>query len=98
MSEDAYHILFSIPQIKSALLMGPDGGGQLKIEFDQTSRAAIVAMLDRATARGGCLFAAAVVAVEEEISFTKETNGRTKRQSKQSQWQAAEKPNADNGA
>lgn len=64
MSKDAYEILFSIPQIKSALLMGPEGGGQLKIEFDQTSRAAIVAILDRATARGGCVFAAAVVEVE----------------------------------
>lgn len=63
---NAYQILFSIPQIKSALLMGPEGGGQLKIEFDQSSRAAIVAMLDRATARGGCVFAAAVVEVEAE--------------------------------
>jgi len=63
-NNDAYQILFSIPQIKSALLMGPEGGGQLKIEFDQTSRAAIVAILDRATARGGCVFAAAVVEVE----------------------------------
>ena len=66
MSKTAYQILFSIPQIKSALLMGPDGGGQLKIEFDQTSRAAIVAILDRATARGGCLFGAAIVEVEPE--------------------------------
>jgi hypothetical protein len=70
--EPAYQILFSIPQIKSALLMGPEGGGQLKIEFDQTSRAAIVAILDRATARGGCVFAAAVVEVEEPKQEAKE--------------------------
>lgn len=66
MSADAYQILFTIPAIKSALIMGPDGGGQLKVEFSQESRAAIVAMLDRATARGGCVFAAAVVEVEQE--------------------------------
>lgn len=74
---EAWQILFSIPQIKSALLMGPDGGGQLKIEFDQTSRAAIVAILDRATARGGCLFAGAIVEVErpaeEETQEVKKT-------------------------
>ena len=45
--------------------MGTEGGGVLRIEFSQESRAAIVAMLDRATARGGCVFAAAVVEVEE---------------------------------
>ena len=66
MSAEAYQILFTIPAIKSALIMGPDGGGQLKVEFSQESRAAIVAMLDRATARGGCVFAAAVVEVEPE--------------------------------
>lgn len=70
MSANAYQILFSIPAIKSALLMGPEGGGQLKIEFSQESRAAIVAMLDRATARGGCVFAAAVVEVEPETKLT----------------------------
>ncbi len=64
MSANAYQILFSIPQ-KSALRMGTEGGGVLRIEFSQESRAAIVAMLDRATARGGCVFAAAVVEVEE---------------------------------
>ena len=60
-----YEICFTIPAIKSALLMGPDGGGQLKIEFDQTSRAAVVAMLDRATARGGCAFVAVAVEIEQ---------------------------------
>lgn len=65
-SEKAYQILFTIPAIKSALIMGPEGGGTLKIEFSQESRKAIVEMLDTATARGGCVFAAAVVEVSEE--------------------------------
>ena len=39
MSANAYQILFSIPAIKSALLMGPEGGGQLKIEFSQKKAA-----------------------------------------------------------
>ena len=65
MSEKAYQILFTIPAIKSALIMGPAGGGTLKIEFSQESRKAIVEMLDTATARGGCVFAAAVVEVQE---------------------------------
>jgi len=66
-SEQArYEICFVIPKIKSALLMGPDGGGQLKIEFDQTSRDAVVAMLDRATARGGCAFMAVAVEIADE--------------------------------
>lgn len=84
MSEKAYQIFFTIPAIKSALIMGPEGGGTLKIEFSQESRKAIVEMLDTATARGGCVFAAAVVAVEESESLKKsnengssETDNRT---------------------
>jgi hypothetical protein len=72
-SEQArYEICFVIPKIKSALLMGPDGSGQLKIEFDQTSRDAVVAMLDRATARGGCAFVMVAVEVEENQDATEE--------------------------
>lgn len=64
MGEEAYQFLFSIPA-KGALNMGSEGGGVLKVEFSQESSDAIVALIQRAIARGGCVFAAAVVEVEE---------------------------------
>ncbi len=63
MSEDAYQILFSIPQIDSAFMRNPAGGGRLKVDLDQSSVAAVNAMLDEAVRRSGVTFAAAVVIV-----------------------------------
>jgi hypothetical protein len=97
-SADAYQVLFSIPQIDSAFMRNPAGGGRLKIDIDQATVAAVNAMLDEAVRRSGVTFAAAIVIVEQEVSFNKETNGRTKRQSKQSQWQTSEESGADNSA
>lgn len=66
MSEpEAYQILFSIPQIDSAFMRNPAGGGRLKIDIDQATVAAVNAMLDEAVRRAGVSFAAAVVIVGE---------------------------------
>jgi hypothetical protein len=66
MSEDAYQILFSIPQIDSAFMRNPAGGGRLKIDIDQATVAAVNAMLDEAVRRSGVTFAAAIVIVEQK--------------------------------
>lgn len=63
MSEDAYQVLFSIPQIDSAFMRNPAGGGRLKIDIDQATVAAVNAMLDEAVRRSGVTFAAAIVIV-----------------------------------
>lgn len=67
MSEEpeAYEILFSIPQIDSAFMRNPAGGGRLKIDIEQSTVAAVNAMLDEGVKRAGVTFAAVVVIVEE---------------------------------
>lgn len=79
MSEEAYQILFSIPQIDSAFMRNPAGGGRLKIDIDQTTVAAVNAMLDEAVRRSGVTFAAAVVIVEQT---------QEKSKSAMSKWQS----------
>jgi hypothetical protein len=62
----AYQVLFSIPQIDSAFMRNPAGGGRLKVDVDQATVAAVNAMLDEAVRRSGVTFAAAIVIVEQE--------------------------------
>ena len=62
---EAYQVLFSIPQIDSAFMRNPAGGGRLKIDIDQATVAAVNAMLDEAVRRSGVSFAAAIVIVGE---------------------------------
>lgn len=71
---DAYQILFSIPQIDSAFMRNPAGGGRLKIDIEQSTVAAVNAMLDEAVRRAGVTFAAAIVIVGVQESST---NGGT---------------------
>lgn len=61
---ESFQILFSIPQIDSAFMRNPAGGGRLKIDIEQSTVAAVNAMLDEAVKRAGVTFAAAVVIVE----------------------------------
>jgi hypothetical protein len=58
-----FEILFSIPQIDSAFMRNPAGGGRLKIDVEQSTVAAVNAMLDEAVVRAGTTFAAVVVIV-----------------------------------
>jgi hypothetical protein len=62
----AYQVLFSIPQIDSAFMRNPAGGGRLKIDIDQATVAAVNAMLDEAVRRSGVTFAAAIVIVGQK--------------------------------
>jgi hypothetical protein len=78
MSEDeqpAYQVLFSIPQIDSAFMRNPAGGGRLKIDVDQATVAAVNAMLDEAVRRLGVTFAAAIVIVEEGAPAPRKARG-----------------------
>lgn len=60
-----FQLLFSIPQIDSAFMRNPAGGGRLKIDIEQSTIDQVNAMLDEAVARAGTTFAAAVVIVGE---------------------------------
>lgn len=90
MSETAITFLASFSPIQSAMKIGQDGA---RVQFDipETELPAIARLL---LMRGIVLR----VTVEPEVSLTKKNNGRTTRQSKQSQWTAAEEPVADSGA
>jgi hypothetical protein len=72
---DAYQVLFSIPQIDSAFMRNPAGGGRLKIDIDQATVAAVNAMLDEAVRRSGMTFAAAIVIVEQGEPPTQKVRG-----------------------
>jgi len=61
----SFNILFSIPQIDSAFMRNPAGGGRLKIDFDQSTVDQVNAMIDEAVKRGGVSFAGVVVMVEQ---------------------------------
>jgi hypothetical protein len=63
-----FQVLFSIPQIDSAFMRNPAGGGRLKLDIDQATVDQVNAMLDEAVRRAGVTFAAAVVIVEQEKS------------------------------
>jgi hypothetical protein len=63
-----FQVLFSIPQIDSAFMRNPAGGGRLKIDIEQSTVDQVNAMLDEAVRRAGVTFAAAVVIVEQEKS------------------------------
>ena len=58
-----FQLLFSIPQIDSAFMRNPAGGGRLRLDIDQATVAAVNAMLDEAVRRSGVTFAAAIVIV-----------------------------------
>lgn len=74
-----FQILFSIPQIDSAFMRNPAGGGRLKIDIEQSTVDQVNAMLDEAVMRAGVTFAAAVVIVEEAHGLvTKRKTNRRK--------------------
>lgn len=60
-----FNLFFSIPQIDSAFMRNPAGGGRLKLDIDQATVSQVNAMLDMAVARAGTTFAAVVVVVEQ---------------------------------
>lgn len=90
MVEAPVTFLASFPPIQSAIKVGQDGA---RVQFDipETEMPSIVRLM---LMRGKVLR----VTVEPEVSLTKENNGRTTRQSKQSQWETAEEPVIDGGA
>lgn len=62
MSEEAYQILFTLPDY-NALKRHIVGGGRGQIDLDPSTIAAWQAMCDYAEAHHGCVFAAAIVPV-----------------------------------
>lgn len=74
-NDQAYQVLFSIPQIDSAFMRNPAGGGRLKIDVDQATVAAVNAMLDEAVQRAGVTFAAAIVIVEQCAPHPRKARG-----------------------
>lgn len=83
-----FRLLFSIPQIDSAFMRNPAGGGRVKLDLDQACLDDVNAMLDEAVARAGVTFAAVVVMVEQEsaeqttdepLPFGMKRRGKTQR-------------------
>jgi len=63
--QKTFQLLFSIPQIDSAFMRNPAGGGRLKLDVDQSTVDQVNAMIDEAVKRGGVSFAGVVVMVEQ---------------------------------
>lgn len=64
MSEEAYQILFTLPDY-NALKRHTVGGGRGQIEIDESTIAVWEQMVTHAVRHKGCVFAAAIVVVAE---------------------------------